>query len=140
MHVPFFTKRLHYGLLALLELAKVYQAGGHVQMKAIASTHEIPEKFLVQVLLALRRGGFVSTVRGAKGGYKLAKPPSEIKVKDVAELLDGPPVAVENAGGPLAVVNLWKRVERGVGELLEVTLEEILFEDRRLSGRMFYQI
>lgn len=84
-----FTAREDYGLRAVLDLA-LHAGQGPIQSREIAQRQEIPEQFLEQLLGALRRGGLVRSVRGASGGYLLAKPASEIRAGDVLRTLSGP--------------------------------------------------
>ena len=82
------TYKGDYALKAILDLALQY-GNGPVQIQAIAISTDAPVKFLEQVLLDLKRGGFVNSRRGKEGGYLLAKSPSEIRVGDVIRFIDG---------------------------------------------------
>ena len=84
-----------YGLRALVDLAQHYEAGAPVQVKDIARRQMIPEEYLGQLMVGLRRAGLVHSVRGAAGGYLLARPPGEITVAQVLETLEGPLALVE---------------------------------------------
>src|SRR5437899_389467 len=78
-----------YGIMASIDLA--IQGGNiPVQSKAIARRQAIPVRFLEQVLHAMKQAGLVDSVRGAQGGYVLAKVPSEISLAEIVEALDGP--------------------------------------------------
>jgi Rrf2 family protein len=81
--------KLRYALLALLELASSHEQGDFLQIEQIAATHQIPDRYLAQLLMALRRCGLVRSQRGAKGGYLLAQEPWQITVHDVLECLEG---------------------------------------------------
>jgi Rrf2 family transcriptional regulator, cysteine metabolism repressor len=83
------STKIRYGTRAILELACRY-GEGPVELKEIAKSQEISIKYLEQVIIPLRTAGLVKSVRGAKGGYSLAKPPSEIRLFDVVETLEGP--------------------------------------------------
>ncbi|TAE00190.1 MAG: transcriptional regulator [Oscillatoriales cyanobacterium] len=67
------SSRVEYALLALLELATPYPKDSPLTVSEIAAAQEIPERYLDQILTVLRRAGFVQSLRGAKGGYLLAK-------------------------------------------------------------------
>ena len=82
------TYRGDYALKAVLDLALNYD--NVVTIHDLAKRAQIPIKFLEQVLLDLKRGGFVESRRGKVGGYLLAKHPSQIKVGDVIRFVDGP--------------------------------------------------
>jgi Rrf2 family protein len=82
------TYKGDYALKAVLDLTIQY-GKGPVQIQTIAKNTDSPVKFLEQVLLDLKRGGFVNSRRGKDGGYFLAKKPSEIRVGDVVRFIDG---------------------------------------------------
>ncbi len=78
-----------YGLLACFDLAQRYDEGP-VPLKAVAERQGISEAYLEQLVGALRRAGLVRSVRGAQGGYSLARPPETITVGDIVRVLEGP--------------------------------------------------
>jgi Rrf2 family transcriptional regulator, cysteine metabolism repressor len=84
-----------YAFLALVELAAAY-GKGMLKVDDMAVKHEIPGKYLEQILLQLKWGGFVKSKRGADGGYVLAKDPSQTRLADVIRLLDGPIASVSS--------------------------------------------
>ena len=89
-----------YGLRAVVDLAQHHEAGSPVQVKDIARRQQIPEEYLGQLMVGLRRAGLVHSVRGAAGGYLLARPPAEITVAQVLETLEGPLALVDGLSGP----------------------------------------
>ncbi|MFC1667280.1 RrF2 family transcriptional regulator [Candidatus Omnitrophota bacterium] len=78
-----------YALKALLELALNYNKDV-IPIHDIAKRGDIPDKFLEQVLLTLKRGGFVDSRRGVNGGYFLAKAPEKITIGDIIRFIEGP--------------------------------------------------
>jgi Rrf2 family protein len=78
-----------YALKALIHLADSYELG-LVTARAIAEQESIPEKFLEGILLALKNARVVASERGRDGGYRLRRPPAEIRIGDVVRLIDGP--------------------------------------------------
>lgn len=82
------TTRSEYGLLALIFLAR-QDPEACFSVEAIAQAQQIPAKFLEQILLSLKRSGYVRSVRGSRGGYRLAKPAAQITIAEVVRLLDG---------------------------------------------------
>ena len=84
-----------YAFLALVELAANY-GKGLLKVDDMAAKHEIPGKYLEQILLQLKWGGFVKSKRGADGGYGLSKDPSQTRLADVIRLLDGPLASVNS--------------------------------------------
>ncbi|MGI9457336.1 MAG: RrF2 family transcriptional regulator [Aeoliella sp.] len=83
------SAKTEYGCLALLHLAERHALGEPVQIRKVASEHDIPWRFLVQILLELKRAGLVNSTRGAAGGYRLARPPEEIDLAEVTDALEG---------------------------------------------------
>jgi Rrf2 family cysteine metabolism transcriptional repressor len=83
------TTKSPYALSALVEL---YRRGdtGPVPIAELARQREIPVQFLEQLFATLRRAGILRSQRGVKGGYTFARPPAEITVLELVELLDGP--------------------------------------------------
>jgi Rrf2 family transcriptional regulator, cysteine metabolism repressor len=77
-----------YALQAMMMLAKRYKQGA-VRIRDIAYEEALPEKFLELILLELKNARMLESVRGAKGGYKLRRPPSEIYLAEVIRLIDG---------------------------------------------------
>lgn len=88
------TKKGKYGLKALVHLAQI-PVGQLAFVNEIAVANNIPKKFLDAILGELRNAGFVISRKGKDGGYRLAKPATEIKIGHVIRVLDGPlaPVA-----------------------------------------------
>ena len=83
------TTKSPYALQALAELGRS-GGDGPVPIGELARRRDIPVQFLEQLFAALRRGGVLTSQRGVKGGYTLARPLGEITVLEVVELLDGP--------------------------------------------------
>lgn len=82
------TSRSEYALLALLYLAR-HSGGGYISVESVAAAQNIPYKYLEQIMLALKRARFVTSSKGQRGGYKLARPPERIPLADVIRLFDG---------------------------------------------------
>src|ERR671933_376726 len=94
------SSRAKYATRALLDLS--LQAGhGPVQIHDIAERQNIPIKFLEQILLSLKRFGFVQRRKGPGGGYFLAKPAREITLGAVVRAIDGPlaPISCVSVSG-----------------------------------------
>ncbi|HUR85750.1 MAG TPA: Rrf2 family transcriptional regulator [Solirubrobacteraceae bacterium] len=82
------TTKSPYALKALAELGR--SGEGPVPIGELARRRDIPVQFLEQLFATLRRAGMLRSQRGVKGGYTFARPPSDITVLEVVELLDGP--------------------------------------------------
>ena len=117
-----------YGLRALVDLAQHFDASTPVQVKDIARRQHIPEEYLGQLMVGLRRAGLVHSVRGAAGGYVLAHPPAEITVAQVLETLEGSLALVDGLSerptgrGPgSAIRELWWETTQASLEILRRT-------------------
>lgn len=127
------SSRSEYGLRALVALVHHDQALP-VPLRVIAEEESISEQYLEQIFVELRRAGFVCSVRGAKGGYRLAREPEEIVVGDVVRLLEGTlapmdclieegPGCVHEEGCRTRLV--WKRIQSSIEDALgTMTLAE----------------
>ena len=82
------TAKSPYALRALVELARAGDAGP-VPLREIARRRDLPIQFLEGLFGTLRRAGMLESQRGAKGGYSFARPPAEVTVLEVVELLEG---------------------------------------------------
>ena len=126
------TYKGDYALKAVLDLALHY---GHlVTISDLAARAEIPVKFLEQVLLELKRGGFVESRRGKIGGYLLAKPPSRITVGDVIRFIEGQiePIACVNKKYS-GCADIYKCVFRplwvDIAKSISLVVDTVTFED-----------
>lgn len=82
------TSRSEYALLALVYLAR-HQTKGFIPVQTIAAAQSIPQKFLEQILLALKRARYLRSSKGKGGGFQLGKAPSAISLAEVIRLFDG---------------------------------------------------
>ena len=78
-----------YALQAMMMLSRRYNQGA-IKIRDIAYEEDLPEKFLELILLELKNARIVESVRGAKGGYALRRPPDEIHLSEIIRLIDGP--------------------------------------------------
>jgi len=101
------STQLRYGLRAMVDLAE-NEIKGPVLAKSIAERQGLSKKYLDNLLGALKNAGLVRSIRGAKGGYHLARPASRITVEDIATALEGPPCLVDCVADP----EVCKRVSR----------------------------
>ena len=85
--MPLISTKGVYGLTAMYELSK-HQEDTPMQIKEISANANIPQNYLEQLLSKLRRAGLGTSIRGARGGYTLAKTPEEIKVVDILIALE----------------------------------------------------
>jgi Rrf2 family transcriptional regulator, cysteine metabolism repressor len=143
------TSRGEYGLRALLDLAE--HAGKEpVPSTDIASRQQIPEPYLNHLLISLRKAGLVRSVRGPKGGHKLARPANRITVADAVIALEGTYSPVEGEARapatdepPAAAIvrSVWDEVEAAIGEVLaSITLEDLRQRKLAEQQRIMYYI
>jgi Rrf2 family protein len=92
------SRKIEYGLRAMIFLASVPE-GPVVPFREIARRMDVPEEFLAKILKTLVQKKLVASTRGANGGYRLTKPPSQISFLDVIEAVEGP-VAVNVCQDP----------------------------------------
>lgn len=90
------SRKSEYAILALISLAK-NQEEKLLTIQDLADLNQIPRKFLEQILIVLKRQNLVRSIRGPQGGYKLAKPASEISLAEIIRLIDGPLAPVDSA-------------------------------------------
>ncbi|SDM99910.1 cysteine metabolism transcriptional regulator CymR [Sediminibacillus halophilus] len=130
-----------YGLTIMIELAKNY-GNGPVSLKTIAKENELSEHYLEQLAAPLRNACLVKSVRGAYGGYILAKQPSEITAGDIIRVLEGPITPVEGIENEEpAKQALWMRVRDAVKNVLDTTTLDDLCkhgDDDSQEAYMFY--
>lgn len=110
-------------------------------LRKIAEEHNLSEPYLEQLISPLRNSGLVKSVRGANGGYLLAKPPREISAGDVIRVLEGPIQIVEALEDEApAQRELWKRIRDAIRDVLSRTSIEDLakYDEPVEEGYMFY--
>lgn len=133
-----------YALRMMLDLAINY-TGEAIPIKSIAARQDISEKYLEQIISQLTRAGFVISSRGAKGGYRLAKEPTEYTVGMILRLTEGglAPVACldENAtpcvrASSCSTLYVWKKLDDAISGVVDsITLDELVeIEKNNLSS------
>lgn len=131
-----------YGLRAAVDLAM--HNGETVALSAIAERQKITVNYLEQIIPKLRKVGIVNSVRGAQGGYTLAKPPEQISVGDVLRALEGDlnPVDCKELqsgnsclGSDLCITKyVWKRISASINDAVDhMMLSELVAEGERLQ-------
>ena len=138
-----------YALKTILDLALNY-GNGVVTISDLAQRAHIPAKFLEQVLLDLKRGGFVESKRGKFGGYFLAQAPSQIKLGEVIRFMNGPiePIAcIEKNYSDCHDMykcvfrNIWQEVARTTSNIIDnITFEDLVNQVKTQSKTVIYQI
>ncbi len=118
------SAKAEYACLAILALARRRPDDPPARIREIAEAHNIPERYLVQILLQLKGAGLVNSTRGASGGYRLAKAAEDISLGEVLRAIDGPE---DSSGrepqGPAAraLARVWEEVRVAEREVLDRT-------------------
>jgi len=141
------STRIRYGMRAIIELAENGRKGP-LQLKVIAQRQDISAKYLEQLMVVLKSAGFVKSIRGAKGGYVLAKAPNQIKLSDIFHCLEGTVSTVEcvenedycQRAADCVARQVWTQVQEAIeGVLQSITLQDVA--DRAKADRASdYQI
>ncbi len=118
-----------YALKALMHLADSYESG-LVSVRSVAEQESIPEKFLEGILLTLKNARIVASERGRDGGYRLRRPPRQIRIGEVVRLIDGP---LAPFGDVVELQYLIKAEPRHAG------LFDLLLEVRNAASRIVDQ-
>jgi Rrf2 family cysteine metabolism transcriptional repressor len=123
----------------MLDLA-LHSREGAVMVKDIGERQQISTRYLEQLLFSLKLAGMVSSSRGMGGGFTLAKAPSEIKLLDIVQALDGPIAPVRCVDEPslfcrsefCATRDIWVKVKEAANKVLEsVTLEDLVKQQNK---------
>ena len=126
------TTKSPYAVRALAELARSGGAGP-VPIGELAKRRDIPVQFLEQLFAALRRAGVLKCQRGVKGGYSFARPPAEVTVLELVELLDGS-LGTEAAGVFADAATAAREV------LSKTTIQDVIDREAREAGASMYYI
>jgi Rrf2 family protein len=127
-----------YGARALLDLALHYD-GNPILLKDIAKRQAISAQYLEHLVSPLIKAGIVRSIRGARGGVTLAKPPEEIKLSQVIQILEGSTAPVECVDNPEVCTrsdfcvtrDVWGEMKRAIIQVLESTTLQDLVERQR---------
>lgn len=147
------SSKTEYAILALLELGQRY-GKGYVLSRDIASCRDIPESFIERILLTLKNGGVVVSVRGANGGHCLAKDPGNISVREIIELFEGSLAPIDCVNERIsslpaycAVVascvlkDLWQKMYDAMLSSIEnITIKDLVTQERTQKEGAMYNI
>lgn len=141
------SSRLEYALVALLEIAKHQAQGKPLKVNEIAASQSLPERYLDQIFTSLKRQGILSSQRGMKGGYLLARELWQITLLDVVIAIEGSgdrkkvdPTS-SNTLEKTVVVQTFEGIQDSVHDLLKsYTLQDLAktLETQRQSSPMYY--
>ena len=140
------SAKTEYACIAMLELASQYGTGEPVRIRRIAERHDVPPRFLVQILLQLKGAGLVMSIRGAAGGYQMIKTPQEVSLGQIMAVIEG---STEENGktssaspdSPVVKVLLktWKDVAAVERQMLQnISLAELLERVKEQDEQMYH--
>lgn len=136
------SARVHYAALAMLELA-LREDSSPVAVREITDRHGIPGPFLVQILRTLRAAGWVQSVRGSHGGYRLSVQPEKVTLLDIAEAVGCPETGCQTEARPTQADEMLQEFWDEAGEasrrvLSHAKLSDLIERCRHGDETMFY--
>lgn len=132
------STRGRYALRLMLDLA-LNHSDNYIPLKAIAQRQEISDKYLEQIINILSKAGFVQSARGAQGGYRLTRLPSQYTAGEILRLAEGsiaPVACLECAGScdrtdTCLTIGLWRKMQQAINDVVDnTTLEDLIQEYR----------
>jgi Rrf2 family protein len=141
------SSRLEYALVALLEIANHQAQGRPLKVNEIAASQSLPERYLDQIFTLLKRQGIISSQRGMKGGYLLARELWQISLLDVVLAIEGGgnqkkvDPTVSNTIEKTVIVQTFDGIKDSVNSILkDYTLQDLVktLESKRQSSPMYY--
>jgi Rrf2 family transcriptional regulator, cysteine metabolism repressor len=142
------STKTRYGMRVMIDLALLQQSDQPIHLNEIAKRQDLSDKYLEQIISILKSNNFVVSIRGAKGGYFLSRPASEINAKDIVESLEGKLNLVDCLGdisceitGHCATQKLWNLMSNSLKDLLKnLTLEELVKWQKEANNSLDYII
>lgn len=132
-----------YGLRAMVDLA-VHSAGDHVTLKSIAERQDISENYLEHVFSALRKAGYIISIKGSQGGYSLAAKPEALIVGEILRALEGDLTIIDekhalknkdNAFEHCINTKVWNVINESIASIVDsITLGDLVQEYKRYRG------
>lgn len=128
-----------YGLEAMVELAR-RPMDTPVQIRELAEARGIPQHYLEQIMVQLRRAGLVGSTRGAQGGYRLSRDPGSIRTEEVLQVLEGPLEVVggESERGSLSF--LWDELGQAIRGYLRLSIADLVDREDQARQALNYSI
>ena len=136
------TSKGRYGLKAMMELTGHYQDKSLLKTREIAERQSIPLKYLEQIINTLKKSRLVTSVRGADGGYRLAREPEKISIYEILEALEGDLSIIDknDASWEAEQGKFWRDMDSQIRTILDVPLTEFITAANQESdeGLMYY--
>ena len=133
-----------YAARAVLSLARSYGRTEARRVEEIARENGVPPNYLVQILIELKSGQIVKSLRGKSGGYQLARPPEETSLADVISAIEGPEPdmgdpLMRRSAGVHALRSAWAEVDAAQHEILSaISLADLVERARGRAENMYY--
>jgi Rrf2 family protein len=136
------TSKGRYGIKIMIDLAKYYNSNTLIKSKEISGRQNIPIKYLEQIINSLRKCGLVKSIRGAEGGYRLAKPPENITLYEILECLEGSLSIIDSKSdivqGDAGL--FWKEIDLKIKDMLSINLIEFINKMENNKEFLMYYI
>lgn len=137
--MPLVSTKGVYGLTAMYELSK-HKDDSPMQIKDISANANIPQNYLEQLLSKLRRADLVKSVRGARGGYTLAKSADEIKIVDILIALEDD-IKIVDAKTDNPILNIFFEESKNLTKkIFDITLSSLDEYQDRYNEFLHYSI
>lgn len=121
------TRQADYGLLLMTALA-THGKGEYVSLREVAERRQLPYRFLTKIIIPLRKAGLVASHEGVRGGYRLAKSPQEIRIRDVLVALGEDLALVRCETGHQNCQSFCQCNARGFWHELQQNLDDVLMK------------
>ncbi len=140
------SKKTTYGMSFMLRLAVSY-GDNYIKLNEIAKSENIPVKYLENIVSIIKPANLILVKRGAEGGYRLSRPPGQIKLKDVIEALDGAileePMIEESLNETLnkkIIISIWQELRLKLSSFFEsITLQDLVNDYKKKNeDQLFY--
>ncbi len=131
-----------YALRVMIDLA-TYSSGEYITLKEISKREAVSVKYLEQVISLLNRAGFLQSLRGNNGGYRLAKSASSITTGDILRAAEGSlaPVALKEEpigserAATVSTIDFWKGYDKAISDYVDnITLQDLVDHNQELAG------
>lgn len=136
------TSKGRYGIKIMLELAKHYNKNLFVKSKEISEKQNIPIKYLEQIINNLKKCGLVESIRGAEGGYKIAKNPETITIYEILQCLEGNLSILDSKNDFIKGDSgqFWLEIDEKIRSMLSINLYDFINRIENNKDSMMYYI
>lgn len=124
-----------YAVRIMLDLAE-NDTGDYIKVKSIAKRQDLSEKYLEQIISMLNKAGFVKSVRGARGGYRLSKAPEDFTIGMILRLMEGSVSPAPCLDGDMSAcsrcsscgtISVWEELQQAINGVVDnITLQDLL--------------